>query len=142
METGIREPVSRSTPASINVNINPQIQGILTAMNILTGRLQTLNENRERLINEINRLHSLMESLITDFETLRLSIQEQNTFSHGIEPNQEVLQQDVPLLRQTADDMQDISYDGTLIWKITNFREKMSKFGSKIGLIYIDKSVL
>jgi hypothetical protein len=142
METGIRETVSSSTPASTNVDINPQTQEIWTAMNMLATGIQTLNENRERLINEINRLNSSIVSLITDFETLRLSIQEHNTVLNGIQHNQEILQQDVPLSRQTVDDMQDISYDGTLIWRIPNVCEKMSEFSPKKCLIFIDKSVL
>ncbi|CAF4286818.1 unnamed protein product, partial [Rotaria sordida] len=41
--------------------------------------------------------------------------------------NQEILQQDVASLKQKVDDMQYVSYDGTLIWKITSLHEKMSK---------------
>ncbi|CAF4772212.1 unnamed protein product, partial [Rotaria sp. Silwood2] len=43
----------------------------------------------------------------------------------GVKPNQEILQQDVASLKQKIDDMQYVSYDGTLIWKITSFLEKM-----------------
>jgi hypothetical protein len=49
----------------------------------------------------------------------------------GIKPNQEILQQDVASLKQKVDDMQYVSYDGTLIWKISGFREKMSTFRIK-----------
>ncbi len=59
---------------------------------------------------------------------MKLSIQEQGAFLEGIKTNQEMFQQDLELLQQTADNMQYVSYDGTLIWKITSIREKMSKF--------------
>ena len=57
-----------------------------------------------------------------------MSVQEQSAFLDGIKPNQEILQQDVASLKQIVDDMQYVSYDGTLIWKIISFHEKMSKF--------------
>jgi len=41
--------------------------------------------------------------------------------------NQTILQQDVASLKQKNDDIQGISDDGTLTWKITNFAEKMGK---------------
>ncbi|CAF1159666.1 unnamed protein product [Rotaria sordida] len=44
---------------------------------------------------------------------------------YGIKPNQEILHQDVASLKQKVEDMQYISYDGTLIWKITAVKEKM-----------------
>ncbi|CAF4555534.1 unnamed protein product, partial [Rotaria sp. Silwood2] len=45
----------------------------------------------------------------------------------SVKSNQEILQQDVASLKQKVDDMQYVSYDGTLIWKITNFHEKMKR---------------
>ena len=69
-----------------------------------------------------------METSTQELTSLKLSIQEQSAFLDGIKPNQEILQQEVASLKQKVDDAQYVSYDGTLIWKITSFQEKMSKF--------------
>ncbi|CAF5019941.1 unnamed protein product, partial [Rotaria sp. Silwood1] len=61
-----------------------------------------------------------------DFSTLKLSIQETTTYLDGIKPNQEILYQEVTSLKQKFDDMQFISYDGTLLWKITNVSSNMA----------------
>jgi FtsZ-binding cell division protein ZapB len=104
---------------------------VYETINILAGGIQTLNDDTQRLSGESIRLQSSVESLTNEFTSLKLSTQEQSAFLDGIRPNQEILQQDVASLKQTVDDMQYVSYDGTLIWKITSFREKMSKFSSE-----------
>ncbi len=120
--------VTGTETASINENISAQMQEVYETINILAGGIQTLNDDTQRLSSDSIRLQSTIESLTNEFATLKLSIQEQGAFLDGIKPNQEILQQDVASLKQTVDDMQYVSYDGTLIWKITSFREKMSKF--------------
>jgi hypothetical protein len=70
-------------------------------------------------------------TLNNEFSLVKLSIQEQNTFLDGLKTNQEILQQDIALLKQKIEDLQFNSYDGTLIWKITNFAEKIGKFSTQ-----------
>ncbi len=132
-----------SMVTTTNETISTQMQEIYETINVLAGGIQTLNDDTQRLSSESIRMQTSIESLTQDFATLKLSVQEQSAFLDGIKPNQEILQQDVASLKQKVDDMQYVSYDGTLIWKITNFREKMSKFNSKKDdMIYINDSVL
>ncbi len=131
-----------STITTTDENVSTQMQEIYETINMLASGIQTLNDDTQRLSSDSIRLQTSIESLTQDFATLKLSVQEQNAFLDGIKPNQEILQQDVASLKQKVDDMQYVSYDGTLIWKITNFREKMSKFSLKTCHIYINKSVL
>ncbi|CAF4227852.1 unnamed protein product, partial [Adineta steineri] len=91
----------------------------------LASGIQTLNDDTQRLSTDSVRLQSSVELLTQDFATLKLSVEEQGAFLDGIKPNQEILQQEVASLKQKIDDMQYVSYDGTLIWKITSFNEKM-----------------
>jgi chromosome segregation ATPase len=131
-----------STITTIDENLSTQMQEIDETIDMLASGIQALNDDAQRLSSESIHLQTSIESLTQDFATLKLRLQEQNAFLDGIKPNQEILQQDVASLKQKVDDMQYVSYDGTLIWKITNFREKMSKFSLKTCRIYIDKSVL
>jgi len=131
MNIGIGQTVPSSMMRLTNLNINASMQDICETIDNLANEIQTLNDDTQRLSSESIRLQTSIESLAQDFATLKVSIQEQSAFLDGIRPNQEILQQDVASLKQRVDDMQYVSYDGTLIWKITNFREKMSKFIAK-----------
>jgi predicted nucleic acid-binding Zn-ribbon protein len=119
---------SASAVTTTNENVSTQMQEIYETINILASGIQTLNDDTQRLSTDSIRLQTSIESLSQDFASLKLSIEEQGAFLDGIKPNQEILQQDVASLKQKVDDMQYVSYDGTLIWKISGFREKMSKF--------------
>ena len=59
--------------------------------------------------------------------TMKLSAEESQSFLPGFKYNQDVLQQEVMSLKESVDDMKYVSYDGIFIWKISNFKEKMSK---------------
>ncbi len=120
--------IGASSVTTTNEHLSSQMQEIYETINILASGIQTLNDDTQRLSSDSIRLQTSIESLSQDFSSLKLSIEEQGAFLDGIKPNQEILQQDVASLKQKVDDMQYVSYDGTLIWKISGFREKMSKF--------------
>ncbi|CAF1376599.1 unnamed protein product [Rotaria sp. Silwood1] len=111
----------------INNNMNAQYQEVYETADILVGGIQTLNEDTQRLSYESVKIQNSIDALTGDIPILKLSIQEQNIFLDGLKINQDILQQDVLSLKQKLEDMQFISYDGTLTWKITKFKEKMSK---------------
>jgi hypothetical protein len=54
-------------------------------------------------------------------------VEESHSFLQGVKHNQDILNQDLASLKEKINDMQYVSYDGTFVWKITNFKEKMSK---------------
>ena len=125
MDIDIEQGASSSMASE---NMNATIQEIYEIINILAAGIETLNDDTLRLSGDSIRLQSSMEYLRQDYSSLKLSIQEQSAFLDGIKPNQEILQQDVASLKQKVVDMQYVSYDGTLIWKITGFKEKIGKF--------------
>jgi hypothetical protein len=103
------------------------MQDTYEMINVLAGAMQALNDDTQRLSSESVRLQAGVESLTKDCAIVKQSIQEQSVFLDGIKPNQEILQQEVASLKQTIDDLQYVSYDGTLLWKISSFQEKMSE---------------
>jgi chromosome segregation ATPase len=113
--------------SSANDNLSEQLQEIYKTIDILAGGIQALNDDTQRLSNESLRLQIKNEELNRDLAALKLSIQEENAFLDGVKPNQQILNQDVASLKQKVEDMQYVSYDGTLIWKISAFKEKMGK---------------
>ena len=108
-------------------NTNAQLEEVCTTVDILADGLQTLNEDSQRLNSESFYLQNALDALNKEFAGLKLSTQEQNMFLDGTKPNQEILQQDISSMKQKIEDLQFISHDGTLIWKISNFKEKMGK---------------
>ncbi len=127
MEMDILPHTTTTTISSTNNNLNAKLQDVYETIDILAGGIQALNEDAQRLSTESLGLHVKAEDLNHDFQTLKLSIQETNAFLDGFKPNQEILSQDVASLKQKVEDIQYVSYDGMIIWKISGFKEKMSK---------------
>ncbi|CAM4846316.1 unnamed protein product [Rotaria magnacalcarata] len=121
--------IGQSTPSTMmtttSENISSQMQEIREPIEILANGIQTLNDDAQGLSSKSIELQSSIESLTQDIGSLKLNVQEQSSFLDGVKPNQEILQQDVASLKQKIDDLQYVSYDATLIWKIVSFNEKM-----------------
>jgi len=131
MDIGTGEATPTLISTNTNENPSTEMQEIYETINILASGIQTLNEDTQRLSSESIRLQTVIESSTQNLATLKLSIQEKSAFLDGIKINQEILQQEVASLKQTVDDMIYVSYDGTLLWRVTNVHEKMSKYKSK-----------
>ncbi|CAF3128137.1 unnamed protein product [Rotaria sp. Silwood2] len=108
-----------------NNNFSTQMQEIHETINVLASGIQILNDDTQHLCSKSIQLQSSIELLTQDFSSLKLSVQEKSSFLDVVKPNQEILQQDAASLKQKIDDMQYVSYNGTLIWKIMSFREKL-----------------
>ena len=130
MDVDSQSDTASSVFLTNNEHFSAQIQEIYETINILASGIQTLNDDAERLSSESLRLSTSIEMLNQEVSTLKLGVQEQGAFLDDVKQNQEILQQDIASLKQKIDDMQYVSYDGTLIWRIANFNEKMSKFNS------------
>ncbi|CAF1191901.1 unnamed protein product [Rotaria sp. Silwood1] len=107
-------------------NVNKQLQEVCQTVDILADGVSTLNEDTQRLSHESLHINNAFDALIREFAILKLSIQEQSTYLDGLKPNQDILNQDVASSKQKLDDIQFVSYDGTLLWKITNFNSRMA----------------
>jgi chromosome segregation ATPase len=104
-----------------------QLQELYETLNILTGGVEALNDDGQRLNTESLQCQIKLQALTEESSRVQLSVEESHSFLQGVKHNQDILNQDVVSLKEKIDDMQYVSYDGTLVWKITNFREKMSK---------------
>ncbi|CAF2709244.1 unnamed protein product [Rotaria sp. Silwood2] len=89
-------------------------------LNVLRQRLSQLNDRNESLQVPIS-LSTLAEKLLK----VKLSVEESSLFLEGMQDNQDLLSQALSSLQEKINDLQYVSYDGTLVWKITNFHEKM-----------------
>jgi hypothetical protein len=104
-----------------------QVLELYETLNILTGGIEALNDDGQRLSNESLQSQIKLQALAEDTSKVQISVEESQGFLQGVKHNQDILSQDLTSLKEKITDMQYVSYDGTLVWKITNFQEKMSK---------------
>jgi chromosome segregation ATPase len=116
------------TTTTIDTNFAMNLlEGLYETISILGNGAQTLNEDAQKLNSELHEHEAKLQSLIENTSQVKVAVEEENVLLEGITRNMEMLNQDLMSLQERIDDMQCISYDGTLTWKITNFQEKMSK---------------
>ena len=96
-------------------------------LNILSGGIEALINESQNLTIEASKQQEKGKEIEEKISTMKLSVEESQSFLPGFKHNQDVLQQEVISLKESVDDMQYVSYNGTFIWKISNFKEKMSK---------------
>ena len=96
-------------------------------LNILSGGIEALINESQNLTIEASKQQGKGKEIEEKISTMKLSAEESQSFLPGFKHNQDVLQQEVISLKESVDDMQYVSYNGTFIWKISNFKEKMSK---------------
>jgi chromosome segregation ATPase len=120
---------SRTTTTTITTVSDPataQVMELYETLNILTGGIEALNDDGQRLSNESFQSQIRLQALIEETSKVQISVEESHGFLQGVKHNQDILSQDLTSLKEKINDMQYVSYDGTLVWKITNFQEKMS----------------
>ncbi|CAF4918973.1 unnamed protein product [Rotaria sp. Silwood1] len=102
-----------------------QLQELYEMLNILSGGIETLSNDQERLSNESLQIQVTTSALTEELSKARLSIEETNALLKGVKLNQDILNQDLASVHEEVNELQHLSYDGTFVWKITNFKEKM-----------------
>lgn len=93
----------------------------------LAGGVEALNGDGQRLNDEALQSQVQLQTLTENIKKIQFSVEESHGFLQGVKHNQEIGHQEVTSLKEEINDMQYVSYDGTYVWKIRNFREKMSK---------------
>jgi chromosome segregation ATPase len=119
-------------------NVIIQLQEVYETCNLVSGGVETLNDDLQRLATESAHYQNTLNPLTQDLSILKISIQEQNAFLDGIKTNQDLLQQEIASTEQKMNDMKTSSYEGTLIWKVTDVQEKM---GQQLFIIFKIKNL-
>ncbi|CAF1072929.1 unnamed protein product [Adineta ricciae] len=124
METYVHDGTAHSTTTTNNAM--SQLPELNEVVGVLVDGVQVLVEHTRDLSMESVRIENQVENLHEELETLKVSVPEQSIFLSGLKPNQEILAQEVASLKQHIDEFQYTSYDGSLIWKITDVSKKIS----------------
>ena len=96
-------------------------------LNILSGGIEALINESQNLTIEVSQQQEKVKQIEEQSSTMKISAEESQSLLQGFKQNQDILQQEIMSLNESVDDMQYVSYDGTFIWKISNFKEIMSK---------------
>ncbi|CAF3555868.1 unnamed protein product [Rotaria sp. Silwood1] len=114
-----------TTTADAYNSATTQVEELYEMLNILVGGIETLTNDEQRLTNEALQMQMTLPTLTEELSKMKLSVEESNGFLEAVKHNYAILNQDLSSLQEKVNDLQCVSYDGTLVWKITNFREKM-----------------
>ncbi|CAF3038276.1 unnamed protein product [Rotaria sp. Silwood2] len=122
--------LSRMTTAETCSLAAAQVQELYEMLDILSGSIEALNNDQQHLSNESLQVQIALPTLTEELSKIKLSVEESNAFLEGMKYNQEILKQEFASLQEKINDLQNVSYDGTLVWRITNVKEKMSMFSN------------
>ena len=94
---------------------------------VLSTAIQQSNENQARLRNECTENERSLKALHQDSSVVSKSVEEEFILLQKLVNDQQISQCDVVSIQQTLNDTKSPSSDGTLIWKITDVKQKIGK---------------
>ncbi|CAF4853117.1 unnamed protein product [Rotaria sp. Silwood1] len=108
-----------------NFAIN-QLKELHETINILTNGSETLIEDIKRLSTESVEYENNLQHLTETVSNLKVAVEEGHCVGEALVQNLKVLNQDLVSLQEKIDDIPYVSNDGTIVWKITNIRDKLA----------------
>lgn len=110
-----------------NVSSNIDSKQLDKSLGFLVNGIQSLNDDSQRLFTESMHLQNTAQSLSEDYSKIKVAVQETSALLDAQKSNQQILEQSLASIQQQIDDLRNVSYDGTYIWKITNFQQVLGK---------------
>jgi chromosome segregation ATPase len=130
-----------STAKTTNETFNPKLQQLHETIDILLGGIQVLNDEAQRLSSESLQYRNSLHSVSEDMSKIKIAVQETNTLVDAHSSNQLILEQDLASLQQQVNDLKNVSYDGTLIWKTTDIQQKIGLL-RELRIISTERTIL
>ena len=115
----------QTTTTSNNTFALDQLRQLEETTEILTNCVRTTREDTQELNEERSRQDRRLEELIENVSKMKVGVEEEHELLDTMHQNLEILRQDLTRLEEQAEEMQVTSYDGTLVWRITEVAEKL-----------------
>ena len=115
----------QTTTTSDNTFALDQLRQLEETTEILTNCVRTTREDTQELNEERSRQDRRLEELIKNVSKMKVGVEEEHELLDTMHQNLEILRQDLTRLEEQAEEMQVTSYDGTLVWRITEVAEKL-----------------
>lgn len=97
-------------------------------IDLLSGGIYSLKDELIRLSDSSLQQSESLETTDKVLSMTKTSVEESNNVLNAINTNLLIVQQELSSLKLKFEEQQITSYDGTFVWKITQFQEKMSKY--------------
>jgi hypothetical protein len=120
-------------PLSTTVGaINPDVelfQEFCKTLHIsLDNKNLSNNDEQQSLNNALYQCQIKTPTMTLNFAQFQLSIEESSSGSDRSAANQEIIRMHPTSSNETTNNSGYVSYGGTYVWKITHFKQKMSKY--------------
>jgi hypothetical protein len=102
-----------------------QLEASSRTIEILSEGAKVLERDLRRLAIESSHSQNALQPMAQELPNIKKSIGEQNGFVDGMENNQENGEQNFSSMKPLFENLRSSNYDGTMIWKITNVKDKI-----------------
>jgi len=119
--------LSRTTTTTASSSATTKLHKVHETLNILESGIETLKNNTQRLRNEVLQFQINLQTLTSVISPLKISVEESDSSLNEPILNQANISQRPTITNEKSDDINCTSHDGTLVLKIPNFKEKMSR---------------
>ncbi|CAF1258058.1 unnamed protein product [Adineta ricciae] len=113
-------PSQHSLPTSSVSNDERNI-----SISALSGQLCAANDGTQRTKSQLLQNRQLVNATVEDLLHLKQATEETGASAKMFAINQQIFQQNITPLAEEINNRSRASYDGTLLWKITNVQENM-----------------
>jgi len=97
-------------------------------IDLLSGGIYSLKDELIHLSDSSLQQSESLETTDKVLSMVKTSVEESNNVLNALNTNLLIVQQELSSLKLKFEEQQITSYDGTFVWKITQFQEKMSKY--------------
>ncbi|CAF0987975.1 unnamed protein product [Didymodactylos carnosus] len=119
-------PLLSSITTTTQTNLYGELNRSYDTLTILTQAVEVLQNDAVRLSAESVQTNSLLQAMHQQLIGLKKSVEAKDILVAGLGPNEEILQEELSSVKQKLQDMETVSYDGTLIWKVTQVSDKIA----------------
>lgn len=120
------QTVADASPATASELAATSFNEVRKTSNIVMDGIQTLNNDIGSLENRMQQIQAQIQTLKVGLFPLKLGVPESRNSMENPSLNQISSGEHPTIVDENIDGTQRTSYDGTYVWKITNFKEKMS----------------
>ena len=92
----------------------------------LAETVQKLNDDTVKINQEFIKLDESTQAAVQEVTNFQCAVSDRNGVMNNLQNKQQVLQKDIEQLKQSLDEHQYVSTDGTLTWRIDRVAERMA----------------
>ncbi|CAF2972107.1 unnamed protein product [Rotaria sp. Silwood2] len=92
----------------------------------LAEKVQKLNDDTVQLSRDFVKMNELYQVAVQEVNHFQTAANERNVVMSNLQPKQDTIQKKIEQLKQTLEESQHISTDGTLTWRVDQVAERMA----------------